>query len=114
MPDVDGRRLFWATFIAPLAAPAGYVLGAVAIELGDMSNHRGLSSLFNLALPVFIVGAPVAYGATLVGGLPAYLLLRHGGWQGRRALWAAGAAIGAAVAVIMAPGLRGGLFSVPF
>jgi hypothetical protein len=60
------------------------------------------------------IGAPIAYGAMALLGWPAYLVLRRAGSAGRPALWAAGGAIGAAVALLLRPSLRGELFSIPF
>ena len=58
--------------------------------------------------------SPTAYVAALVVGVPTYFLLRRLGLVRRWTLWLAGAAIGAAGALALAPYLRGDLFSIRF
>jgi hypothetical protein len=109
-----GRRLLLAFLVAPLAAPVAYVLATLAVQLlGSGSAPSGRSAL-DLVIGVFVLGAPTAYAATLVAGVPTYFLLRRWGLLSRWTLWLAGAAIGAAGAITLTPWLRGGLFSINF
>jgi hypothetical protein len=112
------RRAVRAFLIAPLAAPAAYAGGVIIIELtrGMFGDGTSVSvrSLFMLVAMVAAVGAPVAYGAALVVGLPAFLLLRRANILSRTSLLGVGAATGIAVSIVIAPGLRGELFSIPF
>jgi hypothetical protein len=59
-------------------------------------------------------GAPIAYLAMATAGLPTYLALRHAGLARRLPLWMAGGAVGATVAWLLGPSLKGELFSIPF
>ena len=108
-----------AFLLAPLAAPLGYWLGLlvwggiVAARRGEQSAPTMHGALHVLGLSL-AMGAPVAYATALVGGLPVYLALKRAGWLGRAPLWIAGAALGWIVARLMAPSLRGELFSIPF
>jgi len=115
---MDGRRTLRAFLIAPLAAPAAYAGGAIVIELTRELFGRGGSvpvrSLFMLVAMVAAIGAPIAYGAALVVGAPAFLLLRRANVLSRASLLAVGVATGIAVAIVIAPQLRGELFSIPF
>ena len=113
------RTLLRAFLLAPLAAPVGYwagllLWGAVrAARIGDQSTPS-LSSVVGLLGWVLAVGAPIAYGAALVGGLPIYLGLRRAGLLNRVTLWGGGAIIGISVALLMAPNLGRELFRIPF
>ena len=109
-----GRRLLLAFLVAPLAAPVVFIVGAVALEAIGFDSMPSLRSVRDLSIGVFALGTPTAYAAALVGGVPAYFLLRKLGLENRWTLWAAGAAIGAAVALLLAPHLRGDFFSVRF
>ena len=55
-----------------------------------------------------------AAAAALLIGAPIYLLLRRRGAVVPTTFWLVGAVIGAAVAVLLAPQLRGELFSISF
>lgn len=114
----DRMRVARAFLLAPLAAPAAYVSVWVAVAFA-LSFSGGASPGFNrgsvdMVLATFALGAPLAYGAMVVAGLPVYFALRRFRAVSRWTLWAAAAAIGVVVALIMAPQLRGDLFSVPF
>lgn len=115
MPDSSARkRLLLAFLVAPLAAPVAYILGAIVVGLivrGSWMSARALQDLF---IGVFTLGGPTAYVAALVVGVPTYFLLRRLGLVRRWTLWLAGAAIGAAGALALAPYLRGDLFSIRF
>lgn len=106
-----------ALLLSPLAAPIVYWLGLVAVGGGkalmDPATNYTVAPLRMLGMTL-AVGAPIACGAMLLLGLPLYLVLRGAGRTGRLALWAAGGAIGAAVAMLLRPSLRGELFSIPF
>jgi len=67
-----------------------------------------------IVLAAAAIGVPVAYTAALFFGAPIYLLLRRSWTVTAPMLWMTGAAIGAAVAVLLAPHLRGELFSIRF
>jgi hypothetical protein len=112
------RRTLRAFLIAPLAAPAAYATGLIIIELtrGMFGNGGSVSfkSLFLLVAMVAAIGSPIAYGAALAVGIPAFVLLRRANVLSRASLLAVGAATGIAVALIVAPQLRGELFSIPF
>ena len=108
------RRILFAFLVAPLAAPAAFVLGAVAVEAIGFDAMPSTRAVRDLAIGVFALGAPVAYAATIVAGAPTYLVLRRLGLVGRWTLWTGGAAIGAAVGLALAPHLRGDFFSVRF
>jgi len=116
----NGRgRVVRAFLLAPLAAPTAYAAAVIAAALVGDSMSSGAAPQFgrggvDLVLGTFAVGAPIAYGAMLVAGVPAYFALRRLGALTRWTLWASAAAIGAVTALLMAPRLRGDLFSIPF
>ena len=106
-------RLLRAFLIAPLAAPAAYVGALLIVD----TVRRGLPSTraaADLVVVVATVGLPVAYAATVLTAVPLYFLLRRIGRATRRFIWTIGAIIGTAVAALLAPQLRGELFSIPF
>ena len=112
--DPGRARTFRAFLLAPLAAPIAYavtLLGGTLVGRGSMPSAR---SAFDIVLAVFAAGVPLAYAAALVAGGPIYLLLRRFGLVHRGTLWSAGAAIGTTVALLIAPLLRGDLFSIRF
>jgi len=115
MTDSSARkRLLLAFLVAPLAAPVAYILGAIVVGLivrGSWMSSRALQDLF---IGVFTLGGPTAYVAAIVAGVPTFFLLRSLGLVYRWTLWLAGAAIGAAGALVLAPYLRGDLFSIRF
>ena len=108
------KRLLLAFLAAPLAAPLAYVVGTLAVGLFTRgATFKALSTL-DLLIGVFSLGAPCAYVAALVAGIPMYFLLRRLGLLTRWTVWLAGAAIGAAGALALDPYLRGDLFSIRF
>jgi len=113
----DGRRLLQAFLIAPLAAPAGYAvclmgLGLVRIVFGSASAPS-VNSVVAFVLAVAAIGIPITYAAAIVAAL-IYFLLRRFGAVSPLTIWLAGTAIGALVAVVLAPQLKSELFSIPF
>ena len=108
------KRLLLAFLVAPLAAPVAYVVGAMAVEYVTRGYTLKALSALDLVIGTFTLGAPCAYVAALVLGAPTYAVLRRIGWVTRWTLWLAGAAIGAAGALALAPYLRGALFSIRF
>ena len=113
--EPPNRRLLLAFLLAPLAAPVAYVLGTlVSAPFSERGSPPSLRAVLDLTIGAFTLGAPTAYVAALVVGVPIYLLLRALGLVRRWTLWLAGAAIGAAGALVLAPYLRGDLFSILF
>jgi hypothetical protein len=108
------KRLLLAFLVAPLAAPVVYVLGTLTVEMLRRGKAPSALSTLDLLIGVFTLGAPCAYVATLVAGVPMYFLLRRLGLLTRWTVWLAGAAIGAAGALALAPYLRGDPFSIRF
>jgi hypothetical protein len=113
--DHSNRRLLLAFLLAPLAAPVAYVAGTLAFApfTGRGSPPSG-RAVFDLVIGVFVLGAPTAYAAALGVGAPTYFVLRALGLAHRWTLWLAGAAIGTGGALVLAPYLRGDLFSIRF
>jgi len=109
----ERRALLLAPLVAPLAHGVGLaVFGAVrALTLGQ--SVRLVPPPLVLGV-LFGIGAPIAYGAMGLLGLPVYLALRRARRVARLPLWSAGGIIGAAVAIVLRPSLRGELFSIPF
>jgi hypothetical protein len=108
-----GKRLLLAFLVAPLAAPVAFIVAALGVQaLG--SGTPSTRSAAELVLAVFALGAPLAYLATFAVGAPMYFTLRALGLVRRWTVWVGGAAIGAAIAIALAPHLRGELFSVLF
>ena len=114
MPD---RRLVRAFLLAPLVAPLGYWLGAigwgVARSLQGQAQLPSATSVVTMLGLTLAAGAPPAYATALVGGVPLYFVLRHTHWMRRAVVLPLGAVLGATTAVLMAPQLRGDLFSIP-
>lgn len=108
------KRLVLAFLVAPLAAPVAYVVGTLGVELFRRGGALSARSVLDLLVGVFTLGAPSAYAAALVLGVPTYILLRWSGVLSRWTLWVAGAAIGAAGALALEPYLRGGFLSIRF
>ncbi|PYP79823.1 MAG: hypothetical protein DMD35_06825 [Gemmatimonadetes bacterium] len=108
------KRLLVAFLVAPLAAPIAYVLGTLTVESFAHRSTPSVSSALDLVIGVFTLGAPCAYLAALVVGAPIYFVLRRLGLLNRGTIWLAGAAIGAAGALVLAPYLRGDPFSIRF
>jgi hypothetical protein len=109
----NGKRLLLAFLVAPLAAPVAFIGAALAVQM-LRSGVPSTRSVTDLMLAVLALGAPLAYLATFVVGAPMYFTLRGLGLLRRWTVWVGGAAIGAAVAISLAPHLRGELFSVRF
>jgi hypothetical protein len=115
MTDASARkRLLLAFLIAPLAAPVAYIVGAIVVGLIVRGSWMSTRALLDLFIGVFTLGGPTAYVAAFVVGVPTYILLRRLGLVRRWTLWFAGAAIGAAGALALAPYLRTDLFSIRF
>jgi hypothetical protein len=110
----SSKRLLIAFLVAPLAAPVAYVLGTLVVGFVTTGNAPSGLSTLDLLIGVFTLGAPCAYVATLIVGVPLYFMLRRAGLLTRWSAWLAGAAIGAAGALALAPYLRGDPFSIRF
>lgn len=114
MPD---RRAVLAFLVAPLVAPIGYWLGATALGVVRMMQGQiSAPSPTNLVTSLFwvvVVGALPAYAAGLGAGVPLYLALRRTRWLRRAVVLPLGGALGVVTAMLMAPQLRGELFSIP-
>jgi hypothetical protein len=110
----SSKRLLLAFLVGPLAAPVAYVVGTLAVEFVARGGSMKALSTLDLVIGVFTLGAPCAYVATLVAGVPTYFVLRRIGLLTRWTIWLAGSAIGAAGALLLAPYLRGDLFSIRF
>lgn len=112
------KRLVIAFVVAPLAAPAAYAASIAAVMVARVVFAGASLSSIAAGRDVFVavaaVGIPVAYGAALLAGVPIYVFLRRRGPVTALALRTAGAVIGALVALLIAPRLRGGLFSISF
>ena len=108
------RRLLLAFLVAPLAAPVAYILGTLTVELFRRGKAPSALSTLDLLIGVFTLGAPCAYVAALVAGVPTYFLLRRLGLLTHWTVLLAGAGIGAAGALALEPYLRGDLFSIRF
>jgi len=109
-----GRRSLLAFLVAPLAAPVAFVLATLVVQALGSGSAPTMRSALDLVIGVFVLGAPTAYAAALLAGVPTYLVLRKLGRVSRWTLWAGGAAIGALGALTLTPWLRGGLFSIDF
>ena len=107
-------RLLLAFLIAPLGAPVAYVVGTLAVQLLRRGSAVSALSMLDLVIGVFTLGAPCAYVAAIVVGAPIYFVLRRLGLLNRWTVWLAAAAIGVAGAMVLAPYLRGDLFSIRF
>jgi hypothetical protein len=107
-------RLLLAFLIAPLGAPVAFVVGTFVVELFRRGTPMSAFAVLDLVIGVFTLGAPCAYVAAIVVGAPTYFVLRRLGLLNRWTVWLGGAAIGAAGAAVLAPYLRGDLFSIIF
>jgi hypothetical protein len=111
---VTRAPLLRALLLAPLAAPAAYATIILGAELFASRSMPSVASMFQVVLGVFALGGTLAYGATALVGLPLFLVLRRFGLVSRLTVWLAAAVIGSAVALLLAPSLRGDLFSIRF
>jgi hypothetical protein len=114
----DAARLARAFLVAPLAAPAACTVALVGGDFlqgifGGPSSHS-LRAALGLAAGIFAVGIPLAYAATLVAAVACLFIFRTRGSLSRPVLWALGAVVGCATALVISPILRGELFSIPF
>lgn len=109
-----GKRLLAAFLVAPLAAPIAYVLGTLVVEALRRDSGLSRRAALDLVIGVFTLGAPSAYFAAWVAGIPSYFVLRRFGMLARWTVWLGGAVIGAAGALVLAPYLHGALFSIRF
>ena len=111
-------RFARAFAIAPLAAPAAYAGALLLVTVARAALGRdslpSLGALVDLLRGVAALGIPVAYVAALAAGGPAVLVLCRLGVLRPVPLAVVGAGIGVAVALLLAPLLRGELFSIPF
>lgn len=107
-----------AFLLAPLTAPTAYatVLFVVAAIQGVFGARPipSLRAAFTLLAFVAMVGVPIAYAATVVGGVLVYWLLRRAGALSRWSVLITGISIGIVVSRLPARQLRGDLFSIPF
>ena len=103
-----------AFLLAPLATPLLYAAGSLLEALADpVRRSYATQNLWGGVLMIFMFGAPIAYGAALVLGLPALCLLRRAGALTWWSVLILGAVIGLAVAAVLTPQWRGDLISVP-
>ena len=113
-PDRD--RALRGFLLAPLAAPAAYAIILVAETYAGGTFGRGTSlsatPIVDLVLAIAMIGIPLSYVAAFVLGGPTYLFLRRLDAIASWTLWLGGAVIGAIVALLLAPSLRGELFSI--
>ena len=114
---MSGRPLR-AFLLAPLAAPvacaAALVADMLVRGLAGTASPPSATAVLELIGVVGMVGAPLAYGAALLIGVPVFLVLGRFHAITRWTVWLGAAVIGAVIAVFLQPRLRGELFSVPF
>lgn len=114
------RRLVKALLVAPLIAPAGYAIGVHVYGIarnfaqGRVTVLPPVRAVVQVVWIIAMLGVPIAYGVAFLVAAPIFLMLRRYGLASRWVVLAFGAALGVAVATIMAPQLRGELFSIPF
>jgi hypothetical protein len=108
------KRVVRASLIAPLTAPVLYYLMALVAAIADPMRRAsaGQSALTALAL-VLAFGAPVAYAATVVVGLPLLWIVRRVAPLTLARTILVGFVVGVAVATGLAPWLSGDLVSIP-
>ncbi len=107
-------RVVVASVVAPLATPLLYWLGAMVVVAADPARRGSLGrGLFRSLELVFAFGAPVAYLATLAGGLPALWLVRRFGTLTLVRTALVGALVGDLTAAILHPWLTTAVVSVP-
>src|SRR5262249_34346020 len=71
--QIGGKNILLGFLVSPLLTPATFFFAAVI--------RRGINDPVSLLPMVFILYAPFAYSATLVIGLPAFLIYRRLGWE---------------------------------
>lgn len=105
------RRPVRGLLIGPLAAPLAYWIGILIwAQLGER-RFDAFEAVRELQV-ILAFGLPVAYGAALVWGAPAWYLLQRLGWLRSWTLALAGAIGGAGVALLLALAGKGSLFAV--
>jgi ABC-type glycerol-3-phosphate transport system permease component len=97
-----------------VAYAAALIVIMLALAAFGSSRFPPPKSAGELMLVVAAIGLPTSYGTALLAGAPIYLVLRRVGAVTPLALWIGGAIMGCGVALLLAPRLRGGLFSIPF
>ena len=108
------KRFLTAFAVAPLATPILYWAGSLALSLTDpYQRHLALKNVFGGIGYVILIGAPIAYVATLVAAVPAVWLVRHAGRWTPAALMALGGLAGLLTAVVLHPYLGRDLFRIP-
>ena len=108
------KRLVRASLIAPLTVPLLYYAMAIAAALVDPLRRASLiQSVVNSLALVMVVGAPVAYAATVGIGLPLLWIVRRLAPLTLARTILVGFLVGVAVASGLAPWLRGELVSIP-
>ncbi len=108
-----GGKLVRAFLLAPLVVPVAY--WAIGEALAAADPYRRATVGYNFPgslLSVLAVGAPVAYAVALVAGVAALRLTRKTAFTLVRVL-PFGIVAGMATSLVLAPRLRGDLFSVP-
>jgi hypothetical protein len=99
---------------APLTAPLLYWVLMMIEAVADPSRRADALRGAPLALGVIVAfGAPVAYVAAAAVGWPAYRLLRRTRAWRAPVITGLGASTGSIVAWLLAPSLRGEMFSIP-
>lgn len=108
------RAFLLAPLAAPIACAAALVADMLVRGLAGTASPPSATAVLELIGVVGMVGAPLAYGAALLVGVPVFLVLRRFDAITRWTVWLGAAVIGAVIAVFLQPRLRGELFSVPF
>jgi hypothetical protein len=104
-----------AFLIAPLAAPVWFWIQAMVTALLDPQFRGGTLTGAGQALVIVMAfGTPIAYLTALLAVGPALWWLRqHTGGTAAFGCAVIGVTLGAAVAKVIEPSLRGELFSIP-
>jgi hypothetical protein len=108
------RAFLLAPLAAPIACAAALLVDTIVRGMVGNESPPSVGSALELVMVVGMVGAPLAYGAALLIGAPLYVVLRRSGFLTRWTVWLGAAVIGAIVAQLLQPHLRGDLFAVPF
>lgn len=103
-----------AFIVAPPTAPVLYWVTSVASALADPNRRNAAlhNPLMSLVM-VLAFGAPIAYAATLVFGVPVYWFLNRRNALRAAPIVATGAVAGLVTALVVEPQFRGELFSIP-